>query len=84
MNWPTGVCSTVAAATTAATDVADVGVPGTLQATLAARIDRLAPSAKRTLNAAAVIGLSFRLSFCTRWCSGLTVAGMLRPIWSIR
>lgn len=39
-----------------ARDVADVRVPATLQATLAARIDRLAPQAKRTLNAAAVIG----------------------------
>ncbi|WP_283160244.1 adenylate/guanylate cyclase domain-containing protein [Mycobacterium colombiense] len=39
-----------------ARDVADVRVPATLQATLASRIDRLAPQAKRTLNAAAVIG----------------------------
>ena len=37
-------------------DVADVDVPPTLQATIGARIDRLAPAAKRTLNAAAVIG----------------------------
>ncbi|WP_459972942.1 ATP-binding protein [Mycobacterium sp. MUNTM1] len=37
-------------------NVADVRVPATLQATLASRIDRLAPQAKRTLNAAAVIG----------------------------
>jgi adenylate cyclase len=39
-----------------AIDVAKVTVPATLQASLAARIDRLQPSAKRTLNAAAVIG----------------------------
>ena len=39
-----------------ATDVAEVTVPATLHATLAARIDRLSPGAKRTLNAAAVIG----------------------------
>ena len=38
---------------------ADAAVPATLQATIAARIDRLAPAAKRTLNAAAVIGLRF-------------------------
>ena len=38
------------------TDVAEVTVPATLHATLAARIDRLAPNPKRTLNAAAVIG----------------------------
>ena len=31
-------------------------VPATLQATIAARIDRLHPAAKRTLNAAAVVG----------------------------
>jgi adenylate cyclase len=39
-----------------ATDIADVTIPATLHATLAARIDRLDASAKRTLNAAAVIG----------------------------
>jgi len=37
----------------------EVGVPATLQATIAARIDRLAPVAKRTLSAAAVIGARF-------------------------
>src|SRR5262249_31297705 len=40
-------------------DVAEVGVPATLQATIAARIDRLAPAAKRTLSAASVIGSRF-------------------------
>jgi adenylate cyclase len=40
-------------------DPADVAVPATLQATIAARIDRLEPAAKQTLNAAAVIGLRF-------------------------
>jgi adenylate cyclase len=39
-----------------ATDIADVTVPPTLHATLAARIDRLGARAKQTLNAAAVIG----------------------------
>ncbi len=38
---------------------ADVRVPASLQATIAARIDRLGPTAKGTLNAAAVIGLRF-------------------------
>ena len=38
---------------------ADVHVPRTLQAVIAARIDRLDPAAKRTLNAAAVIGSRF-------------------------
>lgn len=36
-----------------------VVVPATLQATITARIDRLDPAAKQTLNAAAVIGLRF-------------------------
>ncbi|MFZ3295378.1 ATP-binding protein [Mycobacterium sp.] len=40
-------------------DVGEVSVPATLQATIAARIDRLAPAAKRTLSAAAVIGSKF-------------------------
>ena len=40
-------------------DVAEVSVPATLQATIAARIDRLDPNAKRTLSAAAVIGSKF-------------------------
>ena len=40
-------------------DVADVEVPATLQATIGARIDRLDHTAKRTLNAAAVIGSRF-------------------------
>ena len=40
-------------------DVAAVDVPATLQATIAARIDRLDPAAKRTLGAAAVIGSRF-------------------------
>jgi class 3 adenylate cyclase len=38
---------------------AAVSVPATLQATIAARIDRLDPKAKRTLSAAAVIGSKF-------------------------
>jgi class 3 adenylate cyclase len=42
-------------------DAAEVSVPATLQATIAARIDRLDPAAKRTLSAAAVIGSRFSL-----------------------
>jgi class 3 adenylate cyclase len=41
------------------TDVGEVRVPATLQATIAARIDRLDPKAKHTLAAAAVIGYRF-------------------------
>jgi class 3 adenylate cyclase/RecA/RadA recombinase len=44
---------------TCRTDVAEVSVPPTLQATIAARIDRLGPAAKHTLAAAAVIGARF-------------------------
>jgi hypothetical protein len=40
-------------------EVGDVSVPVTLQAAIAARIDRLAPMAKRTLSAAAVLGARF-------------------------
>ncbi|KUI47854.1 cyclase [Mycobacterium sp. GA-1199] len=40
-------------------EVADVSVPATLQATIAARIDRLDLAAKRTLNAASVVGSRF-------------------------
>ncbi len=40
-------------------DVAEVSVPATLQATIAARIDRLTPAAKRTLAAASVVGARF-------------------------
>jgi adenylate cyclase len=39
--------------------VTGVRVPSTLQATIAARIDRLDPAAKRALNAAAVVGTRF-------------------------
>ncbi len=44
---------------TCTNESSDVDVPATLQAAIAARIDRLTPEAKRTLNAAAVIGLRF-------------------------
>jgi adenylate cyclase len=40
-------------------DAADTHMPATLHATIAARIDRLDDGAKRTLNAAAVIGARF-------------------------
>ena len=41
------------------TDVAEVRVPATVQAAIEARIDRLDTPAKRTLNAASVIGARF-------------------------
>ncbi len=40
-------------------DVAEVSVPATVQAAIEARIDRLSTRAKRTLNAASVIGARF-------------------------
>ena len=40
-------------------DVAELSVPATVQAAIAARIDRLTTPAKRTLNAASVIGARF-------------------------
>ena len=40
-------------------EIAGLAVPATLQATIAARIDRLDPKAKRTLSTAAVIGSRF-------------------------
>ena len=46
-------------------EAAEVSVPATLQATIAARIDRLPPQAKSTLNAAAVIGSRFNLDLLT-------------------
>ena len=47
------------------TDVGEVSVPATLQATIAARIDRLDPAAKHTLSAAAVIGSRFSSDLLT-------------------
>jgi class 3 adenylate cyclase len=48
-----------------AAEVSEVSVPATLQSTIAARIDRLDPKAKRTLSAAAVIGSRFSLDLFT-------------------
>jgi class 3 adenylate cyclase len=45
---------------------AEVNVPATLQATIAARIDRLGSDAKRTLSAAAVVGSRFHPDLLTR------------------
>jgi class 3 adenylate cyclase len=50
---------------TCRSDVGEVRVPATLQATIAARIDRLDPKAKHTLAAAAVIGSRFSADLLT-------------------
>ncbi|MFN8071505.1 MAG: adenylate/guanylate cyclase domain-containing protein [Mycobacterium sp.] len=44
---------------TSSAAAAEVRIPATLQTTIAARIDRLPAAAKRTLNAASVIGMRF-------------------------
>jgi class 3 adenylate cyclase len=46
-------------------EAADVSVPATVQATIAARIDRLGAGAKRTLNTASVIGSRFDTELLT-------------------
>jgi class 3 adenylate cyclase len=54
-----GVLQGTSGSFTCQTDVAEVSVPATLQAVIAARIDRLGIGAKKTINAAAVAGLRF-------------------------
>jgi adenylate cyclase len=51
-------------------EINDVHVPPTLQAAIGARIDRLTPGAKRTLNAAAVIGARFRADLLGKLIDG--------------
>jgi adenylate cyclase len=58
-------------------DVADVRVPATLQATIGARIDRLDHAAKRTLNAAAVIGSRFDTDLLTSLVDSPDVAPLV-------
>jgi class 3 adenylate cyclase len=60
-----GVLSGKPGAYLSAADVGEVHVPATLQATIAARIDRLDAKAKRTLSAAAVLGARFTLDLLT-------------------
>ena len=54
-----GVLAGERGAHTCDSDVDDLSVPATVQAAIAARIDRLGAPARRTLNAAAVIGARF-------------------------
>jgi AAA ATPase domain len=54
-----GVLGGVPGAYVSSAEGAEVSVPATLQATIAARIDRLDSAAKRTLTAAAVVGSRF-------------------------
>jgi class 3 adenylate cyclase len=54
-----GVLQGKSGAYVSSAEAAEVSVPATLQATIAGRIDRLDPKAKRTLASAAVIGTRF-------------------------
>ncbi|WP_118914174.1 ATP-binding protein [Mycobacterium shigaense] len=58
-------------------DLADVQVPATLQATIGARIDRLDATARRTLDAAAVIGLRFDADILTTLGGEADVSALL-------
>ena len=58
-------------------EVAEVDVPATLQATLGARIDRLDPTAKQTLHAAAVIGSRFDTELLTALVDNADVAPLI-------
>jgi AAA ATPase domain/Putative zinc-finger len=55
------------------TEVGEVSVPVTLQATIAARVDRLGASAKRTLSAASVLGARFDLDLLAAMGDDVTV-----------
>ena len=63
------VCCTARGSYVCRTDITDVTVPATVQAAIEARIDRLSASAKRTLNAASVIGARFGPSCSPRLAS---------------
>lgn len=58
-------------------DHAEVAVPATLQAAIAARIDRLDAAAKRTLNAAAVIGVRFDEDLLSELCDTPALSTLL-------
>ena len=60
-------------------DVAEVSVPATVQAAIEARIDRLSAPAKRTLNAASVIGARFGAELLAALGIDAVVAELLSP-----
>ena len=57
---------------------ADLRVPASLQATIAARIDRLRQTPKRTLNAAAVIGFRFDAELFASLAADTDVADLVQ------
>ena len=59
-------------------------MPATVQATIAARIDRLDPAAKRTLSAAAVIGSQFSRDCWKHWALSPCLTTWCGPSSSIR
>ena len=63
---------------TSRTNMAEVTVPPTLQAAIAARIDRLDPAAKRALNAAAVVGSRFTPELLTALAVDPVLDGLVR------
>lgn len=73
-----GVLSGEAGAYASKDRVADIDVPDTLQAAIASRIDRLSDPAKRTLNAAAVIGIRFSEEDLAEIVGGTTLEELLR------
>ena len=76
MTWLSAACSTATAAhIVCREDVADVSVPATLQATIAARIDRLGRPAKQFLYAAAVSGARFRAELVAALLDDIEVDG---------
>ncbi len=58
-------------------DHADITVPASLQAAIAARIDRLDAAAKKTLNAAAVIGVRFDEELLAELADGSALSTLL-------
>jgi adenylate cyclase len=59
-------------------EATDVSVPATLQAAIAARIDRLDAEAKQILNAAAVIGLRFDADLLTSLVDSSAIAELIK------
>ena len=62
----------------ATTDLSDFQVPPTIQAVLAARLDRLGPGERRAIEGASVVGRSFFLGAVAALCPGSARAGAVR------
>ncbi len=73
-----GVLGGVRGAHVSAGGLTDVIVPATLQAAIAARIDRLDGAAKQTLYAAAVIGFRFRADLLATLADCTTLHGLVQ------